>query len=509
MNVSLKYLLKTSFFILILTLFSKGVGFLREVIIAYYFGLNDEYDIFLVSITVISIINSTIYYLAQNFFIPLYNKLKEENKSDQFFNLSIVVFLFLSIFVTVLLLLFGNQILRLFVSTKNLNLLKLATEIFELYVLTIPFNALFSVIAAFLQARFKFIAVAVSYVVINLSTVLLLLIAKNNFGVLGVAFSILVGTFMQFVFLIPFTYKFIKIRTGWFKLIKENKSLISGALLITLFIELISLSYSFIDRYFYTELIKGGISAINYAQTITSIPTNFYATTLVTLIFSHFSLNSGQKNDVANFTAYNNVLKFNFLLFFPMFLIFYYFGDSIVYFLFERGKFDIRATFMTFDALKYLSIGIPFITAYAIMNKLMYSYGKLKMLLGFTLISFGVKLIFSFVLVKYFNFKGLALSTSAAYLVLFIICHQYISYIFKVENKFQIFKYIVYYLLMALIPIFMIYAFQISFFENKYFNTLIFMFLYVIIYFFINLFLDEGIKRPIISKIKGILKINV
>jgi multisubunit Na+/H+ antiporter MnhC subunit len=48
---------------------------------------------------------------------------------------------------------------------------------------------------------------------------------------------------------------------------------------------------------------------------------------------------------------------------------------------------------MTFDALKYLSIGIPFITAYAIMNKLMYSYGKLKMLLGFTLISFGVKLI--------------------------------------------------------------------------------------------------------------------
>jgi putative peptidoglycan lipid II flippase len=201
----------------------------------------------------------------------------------------------------VLLLLFRNQILRLFVSTKNLNLLKLATEIFELYVLTIPFNALFSVIAAFLQARFKFIAVAVSYVVINLSTVLLLLIAKNNFGVLGVAFSILVGTFMQFVFLIPFTYKFIKIRTGWSKLIKENKSLISGALLITLFIELISLSYSFIDRYFYTELIKGGISAINYAQTITSIPTNFYATTLVTLIFSHFSLNSGQKNDVANF----------------------------------------------------------------------------------------------------------------------------------------------------------------------------------------------------------------
>ena len=63
-----------SIFISSFMLVGKGVGFLREILYANYFGTNQQFDLYLVSAVFPITINTIIYFLGQNYFIPEYNK---------------------------------------------------------------------------------------------------------------------------------------------------------------------------------------------------------------------------------------------------------------------------------------------------------------------------------------------------------------------------------------------------------------------------------------------------
>ena len=59
-----------SIFITAVLLVGRGLGLIREVIFANYFGLSAEYDLYLVATVLPITINTIILYIAQNFFIP-------------------------------------------------------------------------------------------------------------------------------------------------------------------------------------------------------------------------------------------------------------------------------------------------------------------------------------------------------------------------------------------------------------------------------------------------------
>ena len=72
----------------IIALFSKGIGFIREIIYANKFGLSNEYELFLVGAAIPIFINTAIIYLTQNYYIPSYNQALKISKeaSLKFFN---------------------------------------------------------------------------------------------------------------------------------------------------------------------------------------------------------------------------------------------------------------------------------------------------------------------------------------------------------------------------------------------------------------------------------------
>jgi putative peptidoglycan lipid II flippase len=58
--------------IALLVLLSKGIGFVREIIIAYRFGTGIEYDVYLVAVSVPIALFSLFGYAFGNLFIPQY-----------------------------------------------------------------------------------------------------------------------------------------------------------------------------------------------------------------------------------------------------------------------------------------------------------------------------------------------------------------------------------------------------------------------------------------------------
>ncbi len=85
---------KASIILFIIGIAGKIIGFLREIIYANNFGLSSEFDLFLTVSAIPIVINTAVLFLSQHYFIPSYNRIKNQdfNSSnidkygDEFFN---------------------------------------------------------------------------------------------------------------------------------------------------------------------------------------------------------------------------------------------------------------------------------------------------------------------------------------------------------------------------------------------------------------------------------------
>ncbi len=74
-----------SLLLIFLNSINRIIGFLREIIYASEFGVSKDFDIFLVVSILPITINTVIYYIAQNHFIPQYSYFKSnKNEADAF-----------------------------------------------------------------------------------------------------------------------------------------------------------------------------------------------------------------------------------------------------------------------------------------------------------------------------------------------------------------------------------------------------------------------------------------
>ncbi len=498
-----------SFFLTIINLLSKGIGFLREMIFAYFFGLSKEYDIFLVSITISTIVNSTIYYLSQNYFIPIYNKksLDGITYQERFFNFSFLVFSGLSIFIVLVLIVFKTSILRLLLGATPDTVYNLAERIYLIFLLIIPINAVFSVIAAYNQAKFSFLRISVSYIFTNITIIIFIILFHNKLGILAVPISFVLGAFIQ-LFYIYFPNRKSIVFGNIFKInySAESKSM-TTALVLILIIELIGLSYSFIDRYFYDVIFVGGVSALNYAFNLTSLPTSIFISAIATVYFSHFSYNSGNNETDKNASIYSEIMKYNFMVFIPLLTIFYLSNETIIKLLFERGSFDNNATVMTADAFGIYALGIPFITGYSIINKLFYSYNKIVVLMFFVGVAFFIKTTLSAILISHFNFLALPIATSSSYIILFALTNTYIvNKIIKVKG-FYILRLFLYYAIFTLLVYLISYPLNLVVNFESTMGKILFNLFFIFILFILILLDDFKIRSEFRNFLKNYIKI--
>ena len=79
---------KATVLLTLFTILSKVIGLVREMIYARNFGLSSQFDLFLVSAVIPIVINTSIVYLGQHYFIPAYNhaKTNSEDEAYKFFS---------------------------------------------------------------------------------------------------------------------------------------------------------------------------------------------------------------------------------------------------------------------------------------------------------------------------------------------------------------------------------------------------------------------------------------
>jgi putative peptidoglycan lipid II flippase len=411
----------------LLTIFGflgKILGLARESIFANYFGLSSDFDLYLVAVVIPLGVNSVILYVTQNYFIPNYHTIKSKSVTDakSYSNTTFWVFSISGFLLAFILFLLSEPILKLYLQIDDTAMMNLALVIFQIFIFTIPLNTIYSIFASLLQAELRFKHPILSQLMVNSIVIIFVLLFNDQLKIISIPIGYLTGTFLQVLYL------YSKVRDFFIpdirKFFSSSKfAFLGSSFIFLIFIEILGQSYSIIDRYFINHIDVGGIAALNYAFILFNLPITIIAFALATILFSTLSKLYAENslNEISNHL--NNFFSINLFIFIPISIIFIFFGNSLITIIFERGAFGERATSLTANVLVLYAISYVFLSSYFVLNKLFYSFNKIRVLFFITITGILIKVFLSSYLVSIYKQDGLALSTSLTYVFLFSVSY--------------------------------------------------------------------------------------
>lgn len=414
---------KASFVILTVTFTSRILGFVREILIAQFYGAKAVTDSFLVASVLPTTIAGLIGGALTTVFIPVFIEVREKNGEESAWEgaravlgVSLVYLLaMLSVsyivapfFIRAIAPGFTEERLQLAISFSSIMLpsllfsgvLGLLTGIFNSYRLfTIPTLAglLYNVcLISFLLFAKNYPLVSLglgSLVAIAVQVVVLAIVASKNWPGWGVSFSFSHPMLKRiWKLMVPI---FIGTGIGYLNLI--------------------------VDRIFASILPEGTIAALNFAVRIKEIPLGLFAFALSQAVYpvtsSHIAL--GKIDEFKDLFAKS--LETLWLFMVPSTMGLLILSEETVRFLFERGAFTTQATTVTSQALFFYSLGLFTRASIHLTGGAFYSFQDTKTPVKVGIAGLALNIFLNSVLVRSMAHRGLALATSISSIFMFTV----------------------------------------------------------------------------------------
>jgi len=492
-------------FITFLNLLGRGLGFFREMLFAKYFGMGHNFDIYLVGAVLPMTINTSMLYFAQNYFIPYYSSLKISNYHSpvKFIYHTFYLFTIGSFSVSLVLFIFSKSIISYFINPIDAYAYESALNIFQIFLITIPLNAIVSVLISYQQAEFNFKYPAISRLILNLIMIPMLYFFNAALGIYIIPLAFVIGTVLQFVYLIVK----VKLNLKQFNFLLISKMFnpeLGSTIIYILLIESISQLYLLSDRYFFDFIGEGGLSALNYAGILYVLPISIISIALTTVIFPKLTSNIQRKEFEALNKNVSDAISANLFIFVPVSFIFFLYGNDLIKILFERGKFSAEDSMITFIALKYFTISLVFNAAYSVYNKLLYGAQMMNGLIIITISGVIIKIILNFTLVSRYQQNGLALSTSISYIYFFLSSIILIKYRIPEIKHLLFFKNLFFYFITGLICYSIVEILFDGFYTLSYYRDIFKMILFYTLFLFSLILSNHYSVKLIASLIRTI-----
>ncbi|MDD2432877.1 MAG: murein biosynthesis integral membrane protein MurJ [Clostridia bacterium] len=405
---------KTALALMVITILSKFAGFLREVTLAYFYGASGVSDAYLIALTIPSVIFAFIGTGVVTTYIPLYSSIMQEKgvpRADRFTN-NLLNFNFLLCTGIVLFgLIFTVPLVKLFAVGFSGETLKLAVFFTRITLCGIYFSAVIYIFSGYLQIKNNYLIPAAIGFPFNFIIIIAIAVSvKHSLAVL--ALGSVLATASQLLLLIPFVQR-KGYRYQWF--LDKNDEYLKKLLYLSLPI-IISTSVNqinvLVDRTLASQIVEGGISALNYANKLNLFVHGIFVTSIATVMYPAIAKMAARKN----ITGLKKVLAESIsginLLIVPATVGAMIFAEPIVRLLFGRGVFDEQAITLTAVALFFYALGMIGFGLRAVLSRAFYSLQDTKTPMLNATIAVVLNIILNIILSRYLGIGGLALATS-------------------------------------------------------------------------------------------------
>jgi putative peptidoglycan lipid II flippase len=407
------------------TFSSRILGFLRDMVIANFFGTGMAADAFFVAFRIPNLWRRLVGEGSLTIsFIPVYTEYltkRSEEESREVTHVAFTVAGIILLCLTIFGILFSPLLIRLIAPGWGFSAIPEKLQKFQLTVtlnqIIFPylfFMGLFALCMGILNSLRHFFAPAFAPIFLNISIIgsVFLLYPVFEKPVFALAIGVLAGGLFQVLFQIPFLLKKgIRFRFNFnFKhpAIKRIGSLMIPGLIGTAVYQL----NVFIDTIFASLLPQGSVSYLFFADRLMEFPLGIFAIAVGMASLPSLS----QLASAGRLEELKETLSFTFRLVsfvsVPAMVGLIALKTPIINLLFQRGQFDYHATLMTAKALLFYSVGLWAIAGVRTVVPAFYSLQDTWTPLKIALICLGANVVFDATFIIPLKHAGLAFATS-------------------------------------------------------------------------------------------------
>lgn len=402
------------------TLLSRILGYVRDMVIAYFFGTGDAADAFFVAFRIPNLFRRLFAEGSLTVaFIPIFTGYLVHESKKNSYEFANAVFTLLSMVLVIfscLGIVCSPFIVKIMAwgfadERAKFELTVLLTRIMFPYIF---FISLVALCMGILNSLKHFAAPALAPVLLNLTMILSVVILMPYFSqpILTLALGVIFGGFLQLALQIPFLKKkgvslkcnFDFSHPGLKRLVKLMLPAVLGAAVYQVNMMIITMIASFLPA--------GSVSYLYYADRIFQFPLAIFGIALATALLPAMADQVAQNKIVELKETLSNSLGLILFITVPAMVGLGVLGIPIVRILFQRGAFAADATLLTAQALFCFAMGLWAVAGVRVVVNVFYALQDIWTPVKVALLSIIFNLAMSLMLIKPMQHAGLALAVS-------------------------------------------------------------------------------------------------
>lgn len=359
--------LRAAWLIAVVTIVSKLIGFIRDVVIANCYGASTVSDAYFyayqlpaLAIVLLGGVGGPFHSATVSVFSKIIPSLKEKANAEvnSLFNTFLTAsFIFFSVF-ALFCFIFSDQIMKFIISGNNLELISLASMHLKIMSPVLIVGGIVGIYYGILISYREFMLPNVSPILMSVVIIAMITLVKHDDTGKILAIATTIGALCQFVYQIP------KIRQLGFRL-KPNFDFhsvhfkhICELLFPAVLSSTIGQIYIYVDMFFASSLAPGAWTSIGYSNRVFQFPVGILVTAFLVPLFPIFAKLVAEENFESIKRYFNKGVGVLFFAAFPIIIGIWVLGYDGIKLIFERGAFDDKATFMVTQALWFLAFSI-------------------------------------------------------------------------------------------------------------------------------------------------------
>jgi len=406
-----------------ISVINKIFGYIREAVIAGYFGTSAIFDIFILAFTIPEIVASIIMMALPAALIPSLRDQPPGERKDKsgFFWQGAIILTPIFAALSMAIFLFRKELFLFFASDYSTADQNLGPRLLAISSGIVFFRGMESYFRSWMFEKKHFIVPYTSNLILDICILVSIFILFGRLGIESLAYGWLIASVVLFIYNFVFAFIMVKppskIDFAWSWGGKILKLMAAVSL-----IELASMSFPLVDRFIAARVLaEGQISALRYAANLISIPVIIFIVSFGTASFPWISDLSNESGVERLRKLYSESIGLIVFVMLAVSIGVAIFANDIVKIAFNRGAFDEMSIMLTSGPLAIYALGVVFYSVYGFQMRIYYAKMNYKRLGTILFAMMLIKIFTSLILVRPLGHNGLALSTSITWLVGFII----------------------------------------------------------------------------------------
>ena len=396
------------------------LSFVKEAVIANYFGVSAAVDAYTIAIQIPVLLFSFVSVAVQSVVIPIYSDIlinKGKPQADHYIHNLISLLLIITTTIVIIGEFAASLLVYLFSPGFSPETHSLCVGLLRVSFPTLILSVISQVLVAVLNVHKKFVWPSFAVYFLNIGIIGLVVLMHSSMGILSACFGQLLGEGMRCLFLVLLASSVYHFRFIFHVKNDEVKQTLKMSIPVLWSISIAEVN-AMVNRMVASFLFVGSIAALTYANKISSVLMQLFVSAITTVVYPLYAESSANK-DIGQLNNRINLTLAAYSLFVvPLMAGILVFKREIIEVAFARGAFNLEAVELTQSILGWYTVGLLFMSFRNTLTNVFYSMKDTKMPAVNATIGVVINIVLNLTLPFVMGVQGLALATSISAIII-------------------------------------------------------------------------------------------